>query len=290
MNIADLLTLDPCFVGTANICLMRHTPKELGDYLITSDVFRFYTAVQKRGKLDRFEYVAAFVVNKSGKTVFRSFYSIVGKASLSNTHYSQIFLLPDIRKHYDALVQEGEYEFYHLEKTDCLAEYDSRLVIDWGRAAIAWFQAYDPLKPKQVLELFPAGHFGEFDDYLSISLTRSEVEYLFDHADSNPLWRSHLSKVSGVYLILDEGTGHQYIGSAYGANGVWGRWSTYRSEPSGGNVRLKELLDSDVYAFKRFRYSLLEVLPGNAVKSEVIAKESLYKKKLGTRVFGLNDN
>ncbi len=34
-----------------------------------------------------------------------------------------------------------------------------------------------------------------------------------------------VSSVNGVYLILDTRTGNQYIGSAYGNDGIWQKWS-----------------------------------------------------------------
>ncbi len=53
---------------------------------------------------------------------------------------------------------------------------------------------------------------------------------------------------------------------------------------------LRELLSATPDAFRRFRYSLLEVVPGNTVPSVVVAKEKLYKKMFGTRAHGLNLN
>lgn len=93
------------------------------------------------------------------------------------------------------------------------------------------------------------------------------------NADANPEWVGHLSRVAGIYLILDEKTGEQYIGSASGKRGIWGRWSSYCSDPSGGNVMLRSSLDADRDAFRRFRYSILEVMPGNSLVSEVVSKD-----------------
>ena len=41
---------------------------------------------------------------------------------------------------------------------------------------------------------------------------------------------------------------------------------------------------------KRFRFSVLQVLPKSTKPKEVIAWETRYKKKLGCRVTGLNAN
>ena len=58
----------------------------------------------------------------------------------------------------------------------------------------------------------------------------------------NKQWKMMLSNVYGVYLILDTITGQQYIGSAYGKDGLWGRWSNYIHTKHGGNKILIELL------------------------------------------------
>lgn len=288
MNLNDLFAISTKTTDFTKFCLVRHTSKELGDYLLDQEVYDFYQSVQKEGKFDKYQYVLSFLVNKDGKTLFRGVYENRGKERLNQRHFQSLYLAEESREHYKRLCLD--HDFYHLEKTEILSEYDGRLVIDWGESAISWFQLYHVDKPKLVEEILPIGYFREFTDYLSISLTRSELDFLFTNESSNPVWKSHLSRTNGVYLILDERDGQQYVGSAYGKDGIWGRWTTYFKDPSGGNKRLIEKLESDPNAYRNFRYSILEVFPGNLLKEEVIQKESLYKKKFGTRAFGLNEN
>jgi len=288
MNLNDIFSIESNIADFSKYCLVRHTPKEFGDYLLDQNIFEFYQSVQKEGKFDRHKYILSFLVNKNGKTVFRGIYENLGKEKLNNNHFANLFLEKKSQKNYERLC--GEYDFYHLKKTEILSDYEGRVVIDWGESAISWFQLYYFDKPKKINEILPKGYFRDFDDYLSISLTRSELEFLYSNADSNQIWKSHLSKVNGVYLILDENDGQQYIGSAYGKNGIWGRWNTYYNDPTGGNKRLVERLQKSQYAYRNFRYSILEIFPGNVTKEEVIQKESLYKRKLGSKIFGLNDN
>jgi len=89
---------------------------------------------------------------------------------------------------------------------------------------------------------------------------------------------------------LDKITGNQYIGSAYGKDGIWQRWSEYSKTGHGGNELLKELCLIDTQYYKNFQFTILQSLPSNLSNKDVIAVESLYKKKLGTKVFGLNKN
>lgn len=290
MNLRDLLAIENADIDLDSVCLMRHTGRELGDYLHDPAVLSFYTSVQKRGRLDRYQFVMAFVVSGSGKSVFRGMYEITDRYSLSLEHFSSLYLPEALKKSYAAAVAAGDYDFYAITPSSYLSTYDHRLIIDWGRANVVWLQSFSVDRPKVVLEILPAGFFRPFDGFSSISLARSELEFLFAHKDANPDWVGQLSRVAGIYLILDEETGRQYIGSASGRRGVWGRWESYFLDPSGGNTLLKSVLDLNPGAFRYFRYSILHVMPGNSVASDVVAQESLYKKMLGTRAHGLNLN
>lgn len=99
-----------------------------------------------------------------------------------------------------------------------------------------------------------------------------------------------LSAVAGVYLILATTTGSQYVGSAYGLEGIWGRWSAYAESGHGGNLLLQELLANDASYPMAFSYSILQILPRTHARSEVLQWERLYKEKLGSRAKGLNAN
>ncbi|MBF1034889.1 MAG: GIY-YIG nuclease family protein [Candidatus Nanosynbacter sp.] len=64
-------------------------------------------------------------------------------------------------------------------------------------------------------------------------------------------WCRALRSRKGVYLITDKNTGKQYVGSAYGEDGILGRWSVYlksgyaKNEKENNkypNKKLKELV------------------------------------------------
>ena len=110
-------------------------------------------------------------------------------------------------------------------------------------------------------------------------------------SDSINSWKTALSKVKGVYLIVDTHTGRQYIGSAYGDECIWQRWVEYAKNGHGGNVELKELLskNGDDYRYN-FKYSILEICNMNLGNDYIIQRESYWKEVLLTRKFGLNKN
>jgi len=130
----------------------------------------------------------------------------------------------------------------------------------------------------------------DFPGFYNIALSFSRLKAMVDNPDSNREWQRRLSSVSGVYVLLDQRSGKQYVGSAYGAGGIWARWKSYAKSPSGGNALLKELLGNSPARYKQFQFSILRVLEPSAQRDEVINQEVLTKRKLGSRAFGLNSN
>ncbi len=140
------------------------------------------------------------------------------------------------------------------------------------------------------MEILPKGYLGNFSGLLDFVLDFDELKKLTDNPEANIDWKLHLSSVNGIYMILDDNTGQQYIGSANGKGGVWQRWGDYAANKTGGNKELIRLLDSDPEYQRYFRYSILQTLPSNITQQEIIRIENLYKEKFGSKVHGLNAN
>jgi hypothetical protein len=179
--------------------------------------------------------------------------------------------------------------FYQLERDSRFDHWRDRLIVDWGKATRAWHQRQ---LDKPVIEILATGRLLQpFKDYLEFSLSFDELRQLCRTGEAHRDWQSSLSAVAGVYLILDESSGDLYVGSAYGAAGIWGRWCEYAKSGHGGNRRLIELIDGNQEHYPRqFRFSVLQILPKSFARSEVITRESLFKQKLGSRASGLNIN
>jgi len=111
-----------------------------------------------------------------------------------------------------------------------------------------------------------------------------DLKKLSGGAKSNTTWMNALSSVNGIYLIRDKSSGKLYVGSAYGEDGIYGRWLHYAHSGDGGNKELKGLDPN------QFEFSILEIIPPTSSPEEVIHRENRWKEKLGTRVFGLNAN
>ncbi len=86
-------------------------------------------------------------------------------------------------------------------------------------------------------------------------------------------------------------TRKQYVGSAYGEDCIWQRWSEYVKNGHGGNIDLKNLLNTNGQNYKtNFKYFILEVWNMNLGKDYIIQRENYWKEVLMSRQFGLNSN
>jgi GIY-YIG catalytic domain. len=227
---------------------------------------------QKQQSEDVFncDYIISFIGQEGSKSIFWGVFKVQG------------------------CVFDGEKYQYNLEKQSEFNAYEDRVVIDWGAATRKWHQwalGNDNLSNhKEVIEVLPKGYLDEFTGLLDFILEFHELEKLINNPDANKAWKYNLSSINGIYLILDKSTGNQYIGSAYGKDGIWQRWESYVKSKTGGNKKLIELIEKDPEHYKNFRFTILQSLPSNIQASEVIKLESLYKEKFGTKAFGLNDN
>ncbi|MBI9077430.1 MAG: GIY-YIG nuclease family protein [Desulfatibacillum sp.] len=190
----------------------------------------------------------------------------------------------------DQDVKERDEFYYELDEVSGFEDYKGRVVIEWGNAAISWHQWLDAERDKEVLEILPPGYVRNFPGYLDFILDHSELAAICANPQANRVWHRMLSAVAGVYLIVDAESGLQYVGSAYGENGILGRWMNYAKKGHGGNKKLKEALKTGEMHIKNLRFTVLRTLPKSLTAPEVIAYEVLYKNKLGSRAFGLNTN
>ena len=176
---------------------------------------------------------------------------------------------------------------YSMEEVGGYDDLKERVIIRWENA-ISWHQWIK--NEMEVQEISPGLHYKRFTDYFDLILDFKELQEIVIEQYQD--WKTVLSAIKGVYLITDKNTGRLYIGSAYGEDGIWGRWKEYvATNGHGGNKSLKELLDEDwEYACKYFQFSILMLLPKTVTSDEAIRKEQLFKQKLGTNSFGLNNN
>jgi hypothetical protein len=180
--------------------------------------------------------------------------------------------------------------FYKLKRETGFEHLEDRIIVEWGPGALAWCQRFTKAN-KPVLEITAPGRkLPPFSDYLEFSISYNELLDLYQDEDAHREWRARLSAVAGVYLILAESSGDLYIGSATGAEGIWGRWRAYAKTGHGNNALLRRLIASNRDYPQAFRFSILQIVPKSMSREDVIEFEVRFKAKLGSRAHGLNLN
>lgn len=264
---------------TAKIKMLRHQDKRYNiKTIIENNYLEIYQSFQSKPILDC-DYVVSFIGDESSKAIFYGVYKVINKQNANEVNLPKEFPYPEFK--------DNDGFYYTLEEITGFEDYKERVIIDWGKAALAWHQY---LSDKEVLEILPKGYVKEFPGFLDFILSYQELKKIINNPDSNREWFRMLSSTDGIYLIVDKLTGLQYVGSAYGKEGIWGRWSNYAQNGHGNNELLLKLLEEKPDYCNNFMYSILQTIPNLLNKEEVIQKESFFKEKLGSRAFGLNKN
>ena len=182
---------------------------------------------------------------------------------------------------------ESGHVFYQLEPLHQFDDLVDRLVIDWGAGTRSWHQS--ALREKQIVTIQQQRKM-QFPGYEKMLLQYSQLKEIVDDSISFSDWHTALSSIYAIYLITDRSNGKQYVGSAYGTDGLLGRWRIYVETGHGNNAELMEVLKSQPDQYTHFQFSILQILPKNISADMVIETENIYKEKLMTREFGMNSN
>ena len=271
--------LNECKIDPKSVQLVRHQDRGPNGgtpfSLLQKDrsEFEFYQSVQSRAVFRR-EFITSFVVTPDGETLFVDLYK-ASKPEIS----SKGIICPIKLKSYDA----GKLFVYDLKLDERMKDFSKRMVLNWGEGYRSWVQRAEK-QNKDIIEIHKRFEEPPFPDYFSFRRQIVDIPTLY------PTWRSVLQITKGVYLLVCNKTGAQYVGSATGDNGFLGRWNAYAADGHGGNKLLKERNQRD------YTVSILETVGSKAQRREVLALEALWKEKLGSRAerlgdeFGLNAN
>ena len=181
--------------------------------------------------------------------------------------------------------------FVKVAELKVFKEYSGRVLVDWGGvAALRWMQWFRGDKKVLRIDQGIIRMMIPFTSYNDVLLSFKELKNLIE--TDNVEWRDKLKAVNGIYGIADQSNGKLYVGSAYGDEGIWGRWKVYaETNGHGNNDMLVELLSKNKdYAWDHFQWFILETFPLDVTDDYAVHRENLYKEKLCTRVFGYNKN
>lgn len=287
MNFNDILVSGG--IEPNSVLLMRHSPKEpeLRRVLpwLAEDRHHIYNAYQQtqsprtESQMLRADYIASFIGTETGRALFVGLYRRGGSRPLNHQAF---WTIPE-NKDLHMLGMEGHKPsdpdclWIELQAVETFAHWKGRVVTDfprdrnWTRWADKW-----PLKLMAIHE----------HSVLTAEMP-SWDRFVVGHGELANLparWRAALAEWRGIYAIIDETDGKLYVGSAYGEQNIYGRWSNYALTGHGNNA---ELVGRDP---SRFRYSILQRLSPDLESSEVIRIEQSWKERLHTREFGLNRN
>jgi len=269
ITLQELLELRSNVFNSKNTKLIRHKD--------TRGIEDFKEIVKNRDQLLEYQ-------REQGKDIFNCDYII----SFIGLEHMKSLLFGVFETNREKKVIKNSHYFYELTEMNDFKDFNERIIIDWGSSGQAWHQWYH--NEKEVIQILPSGYIGSFKNYNDFVLDFNELEKIINNEDSNKDWIDKLSIINGIYLILDSKTGNQYVGSANGTDGILGRWKVYVQTKTGGNQCLIDLMKIDPKYYLNFKYSILQTLPSNITKQEIVNLENIYKEKLGSRVFGLNNN
>lgn len=248
--------------------------------LIRRGLFEKYQQFQGDTIFDGCDQIVAFVGEHGTKSRFVGVFDVGARRPARVT--------PEFADGQPPAWLRGAKYWYPTSRRKKFDDLQNRLVIDWGLGTRAWHQWF---VDREVLEIRAKGRsLPPFRDYLQINLTFRQLTELRRYPEAHQDWITGLSAVGGVYLIVSTVTGQQYVGSATGGGGIWQRWQTYAKTGHCRNSRLVELCASDQRHPEAFTFSILEAFSRTTARDAALAQEAFFKRKLGSRAFGLNEN
>ncbi|OYP71676.1 GIY-YIG nuclease family protein [Prevotella sp. P5-64] len=240
-------------------------------YLNEHDVFLSYQSEQVEKRFKDVDYIVSFIGEEGISSRFVGVFKNNG-------------VLKEIED-YNGEVQ-AKFDFSELDGFQLLKE---RIVIDWNNP-VSWLQGFNnKMKVIRIDRGLQENNIPVFTSFEDVVLNYNQLKMIFK--SNNKEWKAKLESCNCIYLILDKLTGKQYVGSTYNTKGIWGRWEIYANTGHGFDKDLQELINNDAtYAQKYFQWCILETLPLKILEEHAIDRESLYKRKFGTREFGYNNN
>ena len=215
----------------------------------------------------RAPYWASFVGTPGDETLFVGLYAVGDHKLLAKDTPTP---------HMDGVDAAGSCHVYDLTLQPLLSDLIGKMLIDWGSGKRAWIQRPDK-RNKPVVELRRQFKEEDFPGFINFVRPLSELNRLPTE------WICALSSSKGVYLLTCPRTKEQYVGSATGDSGFWGRWQDY-ANGHGGNVKLTGREPSD------YQVSILEVAGTAQTLTDILRAEQLWKSKLQSKEMGLNRN
>ena len=299
LNLVDLINLAE--LPLDNLVVIRHSfnKKETSGIWDKYDRSNFYEYQSIQPSVDFFKnrkYVLSFIADGKTHSRFVGCFEILGSYPTSNVEKLPSF------PHQDFYDKPGHI-YFKMQLSEYMKNLIDRLVIDWGAGTIGYVQySLAALQKKTVVSIYPDSKH-VFPGYNRVVWDFKTMQDYLTHADQYEEIANALKEVYAIYLVVDSQTGKYYVGSAYGKNGLFGRWLTYATTngtgggsktDEDGNKGIVEYLKENPNAYPNFQYSILEVIHKTGINEKDIQAtldaEKVWKQKLCTlkTAWGLN--
>ena len=300
LNLVDMI--EAARLPLDNVVAIRHTfnKKETRDIWDKNNRVNFeeYQSIQpSKDFFKNKRYVLSFIADGRTHSRFVGCYEIVDQYPADQAERIQGFT------HQDFYSRPG-HVYFKMVLSDYMDDLIDRLVIDWP-GAIGYVQyTRTALEKKTVVSIYPDSKH-VFPGYNRIVWDFQTMSDYVLHPEQYEEIVNALKEVYAVYLVMDSVNGRYYVGSAYGKEGLFGRWKTYAStkgtgggtkDSDDGNKGVVEYLKANPHAYLDFQYSILEVIHKTGIAEKdietVLDAEKVWKRKLCTynTEWGLNKN
>lgn len=226
------------------------------------------------------DYIASFLADGSARAIFVGLFKITHREPMISTTWLEnprLKALTDFGS--DVLLNRDEVIWFHQQRVPFHDAWKGCLVIAWPPPERSWYRwahrnRFEVLHIHEEQALIP-----RLEDWDELVFDWEKLTKLHTrHAHMLESWR-------GIYLIRDLSDGKAYVGAAYGADNLLGRWREYGRSGHGQNILLRQR------DHRNFQFSILERLPETADARQVIERERRWKLRLGTAApQGLNLN
>ena len=273
--------IDKTQIDSKRIHLIRHALSNKNCAICKENGWiDIYTRLQKRNFAEIGDYLFVFESGGGTTASFCKCYIITGITEVAD------FEFPD---DYPDEIDGKKSLIYNLGGCGEFSLYDRRIVVDWGKGTINWHIRKSDLPVIEILKE-QQRNIESFTSYENFILTYEKLNEIVLMPRLYSDWVNALSAINAIYVITDTENGKLYIGSAYGNDGLFGRWTDYAKTKHGGNKKLIKLLEEYPQRYKKFQYSILQILSKNITSEMVFEAEEKWKNKLCTREHGYNDN
>jgi hypothetical protein len=295
MNLGDLLARES--IDPRSVIVMRHRPAEpelnkVLRWLATDkpEVFNAYQQTQGpklekvMSALQGVGFVASFIGHEPGKAIYVGLYRLgVSSKPLTLSEYWQVPAYIEMKafgmRGFTPDRGRASLLWFDLCLTDFYAHWKGKLIVGWPPPERSWWRRAHRNDFPVLAVLDDSALVTRMPEWNEISLSWEELGVL------PARWRAAIEQWRGIYYIFDASDGKGYVGSAYGAENLLGRWLNYSATGHGGNRLLRERDP------RNFRFSILQRLSPDLDAASVIGLEATWKERLHTRApLGLNEN